>query len=178
MKDYNSKLGQWFNAIEAADTWRDPSERGAKKKGDLKPLAALFRSGVALPLRAQEVLADVLERHRLKSTTNRTPGYVKSDSQVNAKVLKEFADEFGRQPNWWRGPITKDEMVEAILVLQKREKATGRGHRDFEGKAAATILRQERLRTFAEYYNLSHKELKAAVSKKYGPINRMKKKPI
>jgi hypothetical protein len=89
-KDYDLKLGRWFNAIEAADTWRDPSERGAKKKGDLKPLAALFRSGVALPLRAHEVLADVLERHRLKSTTNRTPGYVKSDSQVNAVVLKEL----------------------------------------------------------------------------------------
>ena len=67
------KKWRWRLAIMAADTWVDPSARGSKKKtGNLKPLAALFASGAPVPPKIYGLLADLLSRHRLKSTTQRT----------------------------------------------------------------------------------------------------------
>ena len=168
---------RWLIAIEAADTWVDPSERDVKKTGDLEPLAALFRSGAPVPPSVRELLADLLSRHRLRSTTQRIPASRLSESQVDAQVLAEFAAEFRRQKNWPRGPITKAEMDAAVKVLQARAKAAGRGHRKFGGKMAARQLREERLAAFADYYFLDRKKFRHAVSGSYGPIVRMHKKP-
>jgi hypothetical protein len=182
--DYSWDAHRWWLAIEAADTWVDPSHRRKrktkkkrrKKTGSLEPLAALFASGAPVPPSVWEALGDLFSRHRLVCTTSRTPIHQKSDSQVDAEVLAEFVDEFRRQ-NWPHGPITRAEMNEAVEVLQRRAKAAGQGHRKFEGKAAATILRGERLDAFTDYYFLDRDRFERALSRRHGPINRMKKTP-
>jgi hypothetical protein len=176
MDDNGWELQRWLIVIDAADTWRDPSERGPKKVSDLGPLAALLRSDASLPQGARERLADLLERHRLKPTTIRTPAHLLSESEINAQVLEEFVDEFRREPNVPHGPITKAEMIKAVKILQQRAKAEGRGHREFEGRKAATQLRQEQQKAYASYYGIPYKEFQNAILNKYGPINRRKKR--
>jgi hypothetical protein len=176
VSDDNFDFERWLAAIMAADTWRDPRARGPKRVGDLRPLAALFRSGSPPPPRARELLADLLSRHRLMSTTTRTPSYTTSESEIDAQVLAEFVDEFRRQPRWPHGPITKAEMNEAVEVLQRRARAKRRGHVKFEGRAAATQLRQERLHAFADYYFFDRYEFERAVLGKTGSINRLQRK--
>jgi len=58
---------RWLIAIEAAASWRDPSEGDFGDASDLRPLAALFRAGVPVPQKLREPLADLLERHRLEA---------------------------------------------------------------------------------------------------------------
>jgi hypothetical protein len=58
---------RWLIAIEAAESWHDPSEGDFGDTSDLGPLAALFRAGVPVPQKLREPLADLLERHRLKA---------------------------------------------------------------------------------------------------------------
>ena len=176
MGDGGWELQRWLIVIEAADTWRDPSARGPKKVSDLGPLAALLRSDASLPQGARGRLAGLLERHRLKPTTTRTPAHLLSDSEIGAQVLAEFVDEFRRQPRWPHGPIIKAEMNEAVEVLQRRARAEGRGHVKFEGKAAATQLRRERFHAFADYYGLDRNKFESAVLGRTSSINRLRRK--
>jgi hypothetical protein len=173
--DNDLEIQRWLSAIEAADTWRDPSQCGPRKTGNLKPLAALFRSGAPVPPSVYDLLADLLSRHRLKSTTQRTPIGWWSDSQCDAGIIEGLVDDFKRNTRW-KGPITKAEMNEAVTELQRREKVAGRGKVEFDGKKAATQLRQEELAAYCDYNGLDHKRFKTAFSGRYGPINRTKVK--
>jgi hypothetical protein len=191
---------RWLDAIQKADAWRDPTKhetesakkarkadspkspkklkkvRGSKKQkkiSNLEPLVELLRSGAPMPQGAQELLADLLSRHSLKLKTTRTPAYTKSESEIDSLVLMEFVDEFKRQPRWHRGPITRAEMDEAVKVLQQRAKAKGDGRREFDGRAAAIKLREERLQAFANYYNLDER-FERALTGKDGSVNRQK----
>jgi hypothetical protein len=62
---------RWLIAIEAATSWHDPSEGDFGDTSDLGPLAALIRAGVPVPRTLREALAELLERHRLKSIGTR-----------------------------------------------------------------------------------------------------------
>jgi hypothetical protein len=161
---------RWVDAIKEADAWGD----GLKKSSDVAPLVELLRSGSPMPQCAQKLLGDLLSRHSLTKKVTLIPFDTKqkSQSEIDALVYKEYADEFKSQPRWPRGPITRAEIDEAVKVMQQRAKANGRGWRDFYGKAAAIKLREERVLIFANYYNLDYKKFKRAVEGKDGSINR------
>jgi len=165
---------KWLAAIKEADTSSTP---GRNKSGDLKPLAELLRSDAVLPRAARNALADLLMHHRLAPCEL-------TDSQSTALVLAEFAKEFREQPNWPHGPIKKAEMEAAAKIMQAREKAkSGRVNVRFDGKAAASELRAERLRAFADYNGLfewkdgkrNYTAFENAVLGKHSTINRQKK---
>ena len=166
---------EWEAAIAAADTWRDPSQRRrAKPTGNLKPLAALFdslRSDARLPPFVGKLLADLFERHRLKSTTTRTPRYQFSDAEMKEQKYLDCTIEF-RQQNFPHGPITKGEMNVAVKELKQRAKAEGRGHREYPGKMAATQLRQERLDEFCVSRGLDRDLFEKVLNGRWGPIRR------
>jgi hypothetical protein len=133
-----------------------------------------LRSGAPLSQPQRMFLINLLERQPSVPAAPRPRSA--ADSRINAQVLAEFADEFRRQP-WPRGPITRAEMDTAVKVMQRRETAQGRGKIEFDGKRAASDLREERYTMFANYYGLTVDELKAAVLGKHGSINRAQKKP-
>ncbi|MET4455565.1 hypothetical protein [Bradyrhizobium sp. RT3b] len=170
------ELLRWLHAIEVADTWRDldPGDAGPKKAGDLNLLAGLMCSGTGVPEGAREQLADLLTRHRLKAKGSRTPRYTVSESELDARVLMDFVADFRSQPHFPRGPIKKEEMRRAIQVKQLREKARGQANKKFDGKKAAGDLREEIIRTYADYYGLNFEQFKNALDGKHGSINRRK----
>jgi hypothetical protein len=140
-------------------------------------LLEALRSGAPLSHHQRQILIGLIGRHGLRPPrpAPRPPSAL--DTQINAQVLAQFADEFHRQ-NWPHGPITKAEMDAAVEVMKRRAKAAGRAGIIFDGKTVAKTLREERLELFADYYGLTVKELEAAVLGKHGSINRAKKKAI
>jgi hypothetical protein len=141
----------------------------------LRRQAALLdalRFNTPLSEHQRRILIDLVLRHGIAApTTSRPPS--KQELEIATQVLAKFADEFRRQPNWRRGPITKAEIDVAVKIMQRR---AGRAGLKFDGRTAAKTLREERLAAFADYYGLSVKELEAAVLGKHGSINRAGKK--
>jgi hypothetical protein len=180
VKQNNDERERWERAIAAADTWRDPSRpRGPKPTGNLMPLAALFDrlDSDVLPPFVNKLLADLFERHKLKATTTRTPRYQFSDAEMNEQKYLDCTVDFRRQPNVRHGPITKAEMNAAVKVLQQRAKAEKRGHREFDGKKAATQLRQEQLEDFCNQQGLDRDLFERVLNRKQGSVNRRWIKP-
>jgi hypothetical protein len=146
--------------------------RPPKKRGDLRPLAALFDilGSEPLPPFLGKQLADLFERHRLQATSTRAPRYAMTIAELTEQKYVDATLDY-RDQNY-HGPITKAEMEAAVQELKERAKAKGRGNRLFDGKAAATQLREERLSEFCKQNNLDSDYLKNVLNGKSGQINR------
>jgi hypothetical protein len=173
--DFDSDDLRWMDAILQADKWR-PHERfsSAKLTGDLRPLAKLFRDRIPISAIISGFLADLFERHRLSSISNKTPVYTKSDKQISAMALQEEVDEFKKHIRW-KGPITKPEMEEAVRHSKRRAKKAGRANVTVDAKQAAVRLREELISRAARYYGYRPKEFRNALEGKAGTINRLGK---
>lgn len=166
-------LQPWLTALNAAETWRDPSIRGPRKVSILEPLAILLRSSAPIPSDVRLRLAELFDRHTLKAKGNRVPSYARSESAINAEVLAEFVANYRLVCRG--GPITKKEMNDAVKVKQAKATAEGRGHLKLDGMTAAMELREEQRRSYARYYGLNYNQFSNAIDGKHGSINRKRK---
>ena len=133
------------------------------------PLIEALRSSTPLPKHLRDVLIDLFERYRLvlKVKAKRVPSYRRL-SDAEAK-LEAAAEEMALRI---RGPITREEMDNAVKVLEARAKREGRGRRSIVRMAAAQQLREEAKSRIAGAYGLTLKKFKNYLARKRGSSRR------